>query len=111
LNEREVQDKRIGPKTLLSQLLRMAPFLESRFPAERPARLIELGHRPTAFFTFRPIGGTCFSPTSTVASNYRNQQIRASSPRRVGGFSNHAPLLLPPIDPLIPEKNCAVRAE
>lgn len=39
----------IAPETLISQVLNTAPFLEARFPAKSPDRLVELGHTPDGF--------------------------------------------------------------
>ncbi len=46
---RDVWDRWIGPRTLLSQVGSTAPFLKTRLPAAEPGRLIELAHSPDGF--------------------------------------------------------------
>jgi hypothetical protein len=46
---RAAWDRWIGPETLIAQVRATAPFLDPRFPAAQPGRLIELGHSPDGF--------------------------------------------------------------
>jgi hypothetical protein len=63
---RDAWSRWIDPETLIAQVHNTAPFLDSRYPAAEPGRLIELGGGPHGFFRVLANWRNILQPTLTA---------------------------------------------